>query len=71
MEMTITDRRIYGVSAFGRRVDFPLSAVSSVSAQGRRNVWLLTSGGKVLLGGFDNADELFRTASRLLADRQK
>lgn len=70
MSMTVTDKRIYGVSSFGKRVDFPLSAISSVSASGKRDINLLTPSGKVLFGNFENADELFQTISKMLIERQ-
>ena len=70
MSLTVTDRRIYGVSSFGRRVDFPISAVTSVSASGKRDITLLTPSGKVLFGNFENTDELFQTISKMLVEQQ-
>ena len=69
MSVTVTDTRIYGISSFGKRVDFPISAVSSVSA-GKRNITLLTTSGKALFGNLENAEELFQTISKMLAQRQ-
>lgn len=70
MNVTVTDKRIYGVSSFGKRVDFPISAISSVSASGKRDINLLTPSGKILFGNFENTDELFQTISKMLVARQ-
>jgi len=70
MAMTVTDKRVYGVSSFGKRVDFPLSAINSASASGKRNINLLTPSGKVLFGNFENTDELFQIISKMLVERQ-
>ena len=70
MSLTVTDRRIYGVSSFGKRVDFPLNSVSSVAASGKQDITILTSSGKFLFGNFENAGELFQCISDLLAGRQ-
>lgn len=70
MSLTVTDKRIYGVSSFGKRVDFPIRSISSVSASGKRDINLLTSSGKILFGNFENADELFQTISKMLVEHQ-
>ena len=70
MSLTVTDRRIYGVSTYGRRIDLPLASVQSVSASGNGSLRLLTTSGEVLFGGFENGEALFHTISGLLNQRQ-
>lgn len=70
MTLTVTDKRIYGVSSFGKRIDFPISAIHSVSASGKRDITLVTPAGKVVFGNFENTDELFQTISKMLIERQ-
>ena len=69
--MTVTDQRIYGVAAGGKRVDFQLGTIQSISASGKHSVTLLTPSGSAVFGNLANSDELFQTVSRLLAERQK
>ena len=71
MAITVTEDRIFGVTAFGKQVDLPVSAVISVSSAGKGDLLLMTPGGKVLFGGFQNRDELFHAISGLLTARQK
>ena len=47
-EMTVTDKRVYGIAAFGKRVDLPVDSISALSIIGvLRGISVATSSGKI------------------------
>lgn len=71
-ELTVTDKRIYGKAAWGKRVDLP---VDSVSATATINLWkgvsVSTSSGKISFLVIKNVDEIYKVISDLLIERQQ
>lgn len=71
-ELTVTDKRVYGRVAFGKRVNLPVDSISSTAT-----IWLFkgvsvaTSSGKISLLAIKNADEIYEVVSNLLIERQK
>ena len=47
-EITVTDKRVYGKGAFGKRVDLPIHQISAVSLGMFSAVSVATSSGKVV-----------------------
>ena len=69
--LTITDKRVYGKTAFGKRVDLPLDSVSSVGTSALKGVAVGTSSGKIKFKLIKNQSEIHDVISKLLAERQK
>lgn len=69
--LTITDKRVYGKTAFGKRVDLPLDSVSSVGTSALKGVAVGTSSGKINFKLIKNQSEIHDVISKLLAERQK
>lgn len=71
-ELTITDKRVYGKVAFGKRVDLPVDSVSATATIGLfKGVSVSTSSGKISFLAIKNANEIYGVINNLLVDRQK
>lgn len=71
-ELTVTDKRIFGKVAFGKRVDLPVDSVSATSTiQLLKGVAVSTSSGKISFLAIKNASEIYEVINGLLIDRQK
>lgn len=70
-KITVTDKRVYGRTAFGKQVDLPLDLISAV---GTVPIWsgvgVYTSSGKVVFYGLKNSSDVFNVISELLKARQ-
>ncbi|MBR3553164.1 MAG: SHOCT domain-containing protein [Clostridia bacterium] len=69
-KMTVTDKRIYGKTSFGRRVDLPLDSISAVGVGAFRSIAVATSSGKIKFGFIENRDEIHTVIGNLLVQRQ-
>ena len=70
--ITITDKRVYGRIAFGKRVDLPIDSISSVAKiQGLKGITVLSSSKKRKFLLFKNIDDIYSEISKQLIDRQK
>lgn len=69
--LVITDKRIYGKAAFGKRVDLPLDSVSAVGTSALKGVAVGTSSGKIKFKLIKNQKEIHEVISKLLAERQR
>ena len=70
-EICVTDKRIYGKAAFGKRVDLPLDSVSAVATGFLKSVSISTSSGRITFFLMSRYDEIHRCVSELLLDRQQ
>lgn len=71
-ELTITDKRIYGKVAWGKRVDLPVDSVSATATvQGLKGVSVSTSSGRISFLVIKNADEIYKVINNLLVERQQ
>ena len=68
--LTVTNKRVYGKAAFGKRVDLPLDMISSVSSAAFGSVSVATSSGKITFWLLKNKEEVFSSVTKLLLDRQ-
>lgn len=71
MEMTVTDKRVYGYDMSGKRVDLPLDSISAVSGYKEDSVAVTTASGAIKFGYLANADEILDAVSKLLISRQE
>ena len=69
-EMTVTDKRVYGRAAFGKRVDLPMDSISAVATMGLKGIAVATSSGKIAFLMIKNRDEIHKIISNLLIERQ-
>lgn len=71
-ELTITDKRVYGKVAFGKRVDLPVDSVSATSTISLfKGVSVSTSSGKISFLAIKNTNEIYEVINNLLIERQK
>lgn len=71
-ELTVTDKRIYGKVAFGKRVDLPVDSISAISTiRLLRGVSVSTASGRISFRIIKNADEIYKTMNNLLIERQQ
>lgn len=70
IELTVTDKRIYGTTLFGKRVDLPLDSVSAVGTAWMKTINVTTSSGRISFSLMKNSDALHSEISKLLINRQ-
>lgn len=69
--LTVTDKRVYGKAAFGKRVDLPFDKVSAVGTSFLKGIDVGTSSGKIKFKLVKNQDEIHSVISKLLMERQQ
>lgn len=71
VEMIVTDKRVYGYAANGKRVDLPLDAISAVATLNRfSGIAVTTASGAIKFLMLANRDEIHKVISKLLVERQ-
>lgn len=71
-ELTVTDKRIFGKVAWGKRVDLPVDSVSATATiRGLKGVSVSTSSGRISFLVIKNADEIYKIMNDLLIERQQ
>ena len=71
-ELTVTDKRIYGKVAWGKRVDLPVDSVSATeSLRFLNGVSVSTSSGRISFRALKNADAIYKAINDLLIERQQ
>lgn len=68
--ITVTDKRIYGVAKFGKRVDLPIDSVSSVGVGVFKSISVSSPSGTLVFTMITNRDEVHKAISDLLVNRQ-
>jgi len=68
--LTITDSRVFGRAAFGKRVDLPIDSISAIGARWPKGVAVATSSGRIAFLLLANNDEVYECVSKLLIERQ-
>ena len=70
IELTVTDKRVYGKAIFGRHVDLPLDKISAVGLAWPKAISVATSSGRVTFFEIINRDEIYECINNLLIERQ-
>ncbi len=71
-ELTVTDKRVYGKAAWGRRVDLPVDSVSSIAfLKTWKGVSVATSSGRISFHVLKNASAIYDVLNNLLIERQQ
>lgn len=71
VEISVTNTRIYGKAAFGKRVDLPLDSISAVGTSFLKGIDVGTSSGRIKFKLIKNQDEIHSVISKLLMKRQQ
>ena len=69
-ELTITDKRAYGIAIFGKRVDLPVDSISAVGTSLFNGIAIATSSGRISFIGISNRNDIHKALSDLLINRQ-
>lgn len=70
MELTITDKRVYGKSVFGKRVDLPVDSISAISKNLIFGITVSTSSGNIRWYMIDDKEKVYNTLESLIIKRQ-
>lgn len=71
-ELTVTDKRIYGKVAWGKRVDLPVDSISATATiRILKGVSVSTSSGRISFLLIKNASEIYNIMNNLLIERQQ
>ncbi len=71
-EMVVTDKRIYGKVAWGKRVDLPFDSISATSTlRMLKGVSVSSASGRIKFLLIKNANEMYNEINKLLIERQK
>ena len=69
--MIVTDKRIYGKVAWGKRVDLPVDSVSATATlRFLKGVSVSTSSGRISFRVIKNYNEIYEIINKLLIERQ-
>lgn len=68
--LTVTDKRVYGDTSWGKRVDLPVDSISAVASSGMKGIAVATSSGRIVFKFIKNRDEVSRVIGDLLINRQ-
>ena len=69
-QIVVTNVRVYGKAAFGKRVDLPVDSISAVGTCYFNGVTVSSSSGRMAFLGLTNSTEIHKEISQLLIDRQ-
>lgn len=70
-QLTITDKRVYGIAAFGKRVDLPVDSISAISKiRLFKGIGVSTSSGKIKFLNLKNYHSIYDSLIQLLITRQ-
>jgi hypothetical protein len=70
VQITVTDKRVYGTDVASKRVDLPLDSISAVGTSSFSGLAVSTASGSLKFTMLKNRDELHETISNLLVLRQ-
>lgn len=70
VSITVTDKRVYGTAAWGKRVDLPLDKISAVGTSFGHGIAVATSSGSIKFKAITNNTEVHYAISKLLMERQ-
>lgn len=71
VSITVTDKRVYGTAAWGKRVDLPLDKISAVATSFGHGIAVATSSGSIRFKAIANNEEVHAAISKLLIERQE
>ena len=69
-KLTVTDKRVYGNTSWGKQVDLPIDSISAVASSSLKGIAVATSSGRIVFNLIKNRDEVHSAISKLIIDRQ-
>ena len=69
-KLTVSDKRVYGIASWGKRVDLPMDSISSVGTMSKWGICVATSSGTIKFRLIMNRDYIHSVISDLLLQRQ-
>lgn len=70
-EIVVTDKRVYGKTMFGKRVDLPLDSISAVGFSAFHGISVGTSSGRISFALIRNNKEIHKCINDLIIERQQ
>ena len=70
VELTVTDKRVYGVAKFGKRVDLPFDSISAVGTSAMKGIAVTTASGAIKFKFIKNRVAIHSAISKILVERQ-
>ena len=70
MELVITNKRVYGKSYFGKRVDLPIDSISAIGKNILFGIKVSTSSGRINWILLENRDNVYEYITKLILKRQ-
>ena len=70
MKIVVTDKRVYGKTIFGKQVDLPFDSISAIAKSWFKGIAVSTASGRIVFLLISNNEEIFKTISDLLIQRQ-
>lgn len=71
MQITVTEKRVYGKTYFGRSVDLPVDSISAVGSSWLKGIAVATSSGKINFLFIEKSNEIHELIRNLLINRQE
>lgn len=68
--LTVTNKRIYGKTGFGKQVELPVDSISSVTTSAFKGISIATSSEKIYFPLTKNRDEIHKSLKDLIVARQ-
>lgn len=69
-EIVVTNKRVYGKTMFGKRVDLPIDSISAVGTSALNSIAITTASGAIKFVMIKNRNEIHDAVSKLLIERQ-
>lgn len=70
VSLTVTDRRIYGTAAFGKRVDIPIDKVSAFGTSWLKGISISSSSGRIVFKLIKNQNEVHEALGKMFVERE-
>ena len=68
--ITVTNKRVYGVTKWNERVDLPLNQISAVATGSLKGIAVGSSSGKIVFKAIENYIDVHKEITSLLATKQ-
>lgn len=69
--LTVTDTKVYGCAAFGKKVDLPIDSITAVGTGAFDSIVVTTPSGAIKFVGMENKADIHSEISKLLDARQR
>ena len=69
-KIIVTNKRVYGIGTFKRRVDLPLDTISAIGTSFFKGIDIGTSAGRIHFKGIENNEQIHAEISKLINNRQ-